>query len=320
MYNNFNKFLKDWNNSEYIFEIKTSGSTGTPKLMTLDRKLLRLSANQTSNAIEGINTQPIFCCLPTDKMGGFMQLVRAAIWQVPCTVIKPTNNPLINFKEKAAGSISLSPMQLYNILLESESKINLAKFDTILVGGASISVVLHAMLEDFEHASLYFTYGMTETYSHIALRKHPHLYFQLIDGYEKRLTEQNSLAIKGAITQNKWLDTGDVVNFVEGNKFEIIGRIDNIINSGGVKYSAEQLEQVIAKLYNKPFYISSIKDAVLGQKIALIVEDAIDVDLNLLNNSLKTALGSNAKIRTIIENKIDINLVTGKVLRRKIII
>jgi len=315
MYTDIDSFLKDWRNPEHVFEIKTSGSTGLPKLMTLDRTLLQISANQTSHAIKNISAQPIVCCLPTDKMGGFMQLVRAAIWQVTCTIINPTNNPLLDFNDKPEGSISLSPMQLYNILLDEDNKNKLAQFDTILVGGASISAILYNMLEGFEHPALYFTYGMTETYSHIALRKHPHLYFQLMDGYEKHLSEHNSLEVKGAITKHQWLDTGDVVNFVDEDKFEIIGRIDNIINTGGIKFSAEQLEQEISKLYHKPFYISSIKDAVLGDKIALIVEDAIDVDLNLLNNSLKKALGSNAKIRTIIEDKIEVNLVTGKVKR-----
>jgi len=317
MYTSFDSFLKDWRNPEHVFQLKTSGSTGLPKVMTLDRSLLEISANQTHKAIKGISEQPMLCCLPTDKMGGFMQMVRAAIWQVSCTVIAPSNNPLLNMERNGGGSISLSPMQLYHILTDSGSQEVLKQFDTILVGGASISAILQQKLGDLQHPQLYFTYGMTETYSHIAMRKHPHLYFKLLDGYESRLSNQQSLEVKGAVTRNQWLDTGDVVHFVEDNAFEIVGRVDNIINTGGVKFSAEQLEQEISKLFYKPFYISSMKDAALGERIALIVEDAMEVDLISLNNALKHNFGSNAKIRTIIENKIEVNIITGKIQRKK---
>ncbi|MBK7958513.1 MAG: hypothetical protein IPK03_10625 [Bacteroidetes bacterium] len=68
------------------------------------------------------------------------------------------------------------------------------------------------------------------------------------------------------------IQTNDIIELHESNQFKILGRLDNIINTGGVKISPEIIEEKIKHLMPYQFLISSMPDEVLGNKMILIYE------------------------------------------------
>ena len=318
-YLSYSDFLKDWKNENFQFTLQTSGSTGAPKTILLDRKKLEISAKQTLNALPQIDTAKALCALPTNKMGGFMQLVRAAIWKSDIIIVKPTLNPLKNLSQDVTfGNISISPMQLHEILKDNKSREMLKTIKFVLVGGAPISSIIKSELISYKEKNIFYTYGMTETYSHIALKQHNYPYFKPLKGIEIKLDSNGVLLICGEITNNQWLVTGDVCILHKNKEFEVLGRADNLINSGGIKFVAEELEQEIAHLINHHFYITGTSDGFLGQAVTIISENNTEpLDLDILNTVLVKKFGKYAKIKKEIKTKIDVDNNTGKIKRKK---
>ena len=73
--------------------------------------------------------------------------------------------------------------------------------------------------------------------------------------------------------------TNDLVELVNENQFVFLGRIDNIINSGGVKIMPEQVEQKLDGKIDRRFFVTSKEDKELGEKVILVVEgESFDMD------------------------------------------
>ena len=85
--------VKKWVNNALSFTLYSSGSTGNPKEIKLDRSLLQWSAMGTKSALNLGDDISILCCLPIEKTGGFMQLIRALVLDCPIHFVKPTNDP-----------------------------------------------------------------------------------------------------------------------------------------------------------------------------------------------------------------------------------
>ncbi|MGN6645328.1 MAG: AMP-binding protein, partial [Cytophaga sp.] len=126
------------------------------------------------------------------------------------------------------------------------------------------------------------SYGMTETVSHIAMKQvYPteEQTYTAFDSVEIRVNEQRCLSIKGAVTNNSWLQTNDIVELINDRQFTFIGRTDFAINSGGIKIQVEPIENLIEKILQQtqlpaPFFIAGIADESLGEKIVLFIESA----------------------------------------------
>jgi len=232
---NYKEFSKKWDKGAKAFLIETSGSTGTPKEMILERRKLLWSAEQS---LKYLPSKPnlINCCLPTNKVGGFMQIVRAKVWDVPFYKAAVSANPKLN--EKVVGSsISLTPLQLYNIQNSRKSLEFLEKAHSILIGGGVIGFDIVDSIKPI----LFHTYGMTETYSHIAIRRMDDDYFKPIDGVDFGINEEGCLKIKCFLTNDLWMQTNDLC-VLQNEGFQILGRADNVINTGGLKLHSEVLE------------------------------------------------------------------------------
>ena len=264
------KFKTEWDYNDSI-EVFTSGSTGEPKKIFIPKDKMILSATKTIrffNLREGINA---LVCLSLETIAGKMMLARAFVGKWNLTIVEPAANPLLNIDENM-DFVALAPLQLERILNESSDKIQLIK--TIIVGGAPVSNSLINLLKENE-LTVYQTFGMTETVSHIALRKigkETDAFYKTVDGVEVSDLD-GDLVIHYSEMFLQPIRTNDVVKIISPKQFEWLGRSDYIINSGGVKLNPEKIEQKLSDLLPFSFFITGLKDARLGQKLALVIEN-----------------------------------------------
>ena len=265
--------LQQWRSGQSEFPVSSSGTTGEPGIFILKRSLIELSCRMTAKALSVGPSDRIFCCLPTDKVGGVMQLFRSEVWQIPIDVTAPTTHPLKDYTGHAS-IISLTPMQLSHTWQDENARKALLTFRVVLIGGAGISETLEDALKSVTGTAFYHTYGMTETYSHVALRRIGKPGFSFILPTEASLNNDGCLQFSNDLTENRVLQTSDVAIFANDGTFHITGRADNIINSGGVKISAESIEAIIHQhsgLEEGTFFCAGIPDEILGQKMVLVL-------------------------------------------------
>lgn len=318
MYTAYQDFVRDWSNPSHAFVIATSGSTGESKQMVLTREKMKISVGLTASAIPNITKQTVFCCLPTNRMGGFMQIVRAVHWEQDVHIVPPQSNPMLILpKDHAFENISISPMQLAHIMQDALSWQKLLRFKTILIGGAAIAEPWVEQLERSGHEGIYATYGMTETYGHVALRKFPEKYFKQIDGVQFQVSSAGQLSLRSKLSDDQWIITQDIVE-KQPIGFSFLGRTGNVINSGGLKISAEKIEQLISNKISDPFYITGKKHDVLGEEIVLVVEHTNQIDLKGLNQVVMDNLGKYTAIKRLIQQKVQLDSITGKIKRIKL--
>jgi O-succinylbenzoic acid--CoA ligase len=263
-------FLKNWfDESDYML-VNTSGSTGKPKEIRLAKAAMRNSARMT-NAFFGLNTtSTALLCLPASYIAGKMMLVRAITGGFNLVCLEPTANPFKNLHQ-SIDFTAITPYQLTHSLIEIKN----LEIKKVIVGGAKINAQTEAELQTLK-TIFYETYGMTETCSHIALRavngKNKSDYFSVLNGVSIHKNDANCLCIHAPHLMETDIETNDIVEIQNQNTFKWLGRLDNVINSGGIKISPEIIEQKIEKHIHTPFFISSLPDDILGNKVILVIE------------------------------------------------
>jgi len=267
-------FFEGWEQQLPTFELSTSGSTGKPKPILLEREKLIWSAKKTFEAYftRSINKYQL-CCIPVQKVGGFMQLVRSAVWETPIDVVEPSSNPLLDYHGRAA-IVSLTPMQIVKILETPISAETLNQFHTVLIGGGQISPEIEKiLLENYPDTRWIHTFAMTETYSHFAGRFLGETTYKTLPETEISISEQGTLQVRNFLTDGEWMQTNDLVEIIDSQHFIWLGRQDFTINSGGVKIQLEEVEKEIAAQTNwkeTEFCCWYENDEMLGQKLILI--------------------------------------------------
>ncbi|MEM9676147.1 MAG: AMP-binding protein [Bacteroidota bacterium] len=273
------KFAWQWLRGKDGFEQATSGSTSTPKVIRLHRDQMITSARMTLQALGLGKKDSALLCLHAQYIGGKMMIVRSLLADMDIVFIRPTSNPL-SYLPFLPTFAAMVPLQIQT-LLEGGKASQLNLMSAIIVGGAPISATLEKQISEQLTIPVYNTYGMTETVSHIALRKltPPNVsdVFQVLDKTQIALDERGCLKIKGKVTRDQWLVTNDLVEIENDNSFRWLGRYDSVINSGGVKVMPEQIEKVLepilqAQNYISRFLVSSLLDEKLGERIVLILE------------------------------------------------
>jgi O-succinylbenzoic acid--CoA ligase len=285
-------FFEGWENDQTQFELTTSGSTGEPKKIVLEKDKLIWSANNTKEAflIRTINKYQL-CCLPISKVGGFMQLVRSAVWHSPVDVVEASANPLLDYRGPAQIA-SFTPMQLWHILNHEISKEVLHQFHTVLIGGGTLSPEIEkTLLENYADTRWFHTFGMTETYSHFAGRQLGNQIYEVMPNTEIAQNELGALKVRNFITNNEWIQTNDIIEIINDSQFIWVGRTDFTINSGGLKIQLETVESEIQKQTNwqsDAFFCWYMPDAILEQKLVLVTtEKAIPQNWNFSNDYYK---------------------------------
>ena len=278
-------FCRQWINGKGLFSLKTSGSTGEPKEMSVSRDQMRLSAQQT---IKFFNLSPedtVLVCLNTAYIAGIMMLVRAFESGAKIIAIEPNSSPLENISYQV-DFIAVVPLQLSDMLNSTDSKSKLEKCRAIIVGGAPVSVRLEEEIKK-STANIYATFGMTETLTHFALKQLNPVNedcFTVLDEVILGQDNRGCLTVASPVTDNKVISTNDQIELVSQISFKWLGRIDNVINSGGIKLQIETLERVVEKVFydinlDYRFFISSRPDEKLGEKVVLIIECETELDV-----------------------------------------
>lgn len=273
-------FILDWLNAKKYVTVQTSGSTGDPKPIKIDKVHMINSALATAKHFDLYEKTTALLCLPAHYIAGKMMLVRAMIlgWGIDMT--QPTSNPLDNIYRRY-DFCAMTPLQLDNSL----SRLHL--LTKLIVGGGAISQSLKLRVQD--HATkVYETYGMTETVTHIAARrvnpknkKETIIPFKVLNKVTIETDGRDCLVIKAPLVSSDPIVTNDLVELITYKKFIWLGRVDNVINSGGVKLYPEQIETKLAPLVEIPFFVCGVPDEQLGERLTLFVEQEEPFLLNL---------------------------------------
>jgi O-succinylbenzoic acid--CoA ligase len=264
-------FLFEWQSANKVIRVKTSGSTGAPKEIVLSKNGVIASAQNTIQFFNLSTDTRALLCLPLTTIGGKMMLVRALQCFMQLHIQYPSSNPLKSFNFPI-DFIAVTPMQLKVMLDESE--LELKKIATILVGGAPISAELETQLQE-KKITVYHSYGMTETASHVALRRigfESEDFYKALPGIHFSVDEIQALAISFSALKSELIQTTDQVELLSETTFRWLGRTDFVINSGGVKIHPEEIERLLAPQIPHSFFISSIPDPTLGERVVLFIE------------------------------------------------
>lgn len=265
-------FLKNWFDDSDEIVTRTSGSTGKPKEIRLSKNIMRNSARMT-NAFFGLDaSKKALLCLPASYIAGKMMLVRALVGGFDLMTVEPKANPFDQI-DVTLDFTAITPYQLYH----SAETLKSYPVKNIIVGGGHVNLALEKLANEIP-AAMFETYGMTETASHIALRcfngKEKSDCFTVLKGVSIRTDERNCLVVKANHLLENEIITNDIVELFSENTFKWLGRADTVINSGGVKIHPEQVESILEDLIPENYFISSVPDELLQNKVVLVIESA----------------------------------------------
>jgi len=283
-------FILEWRSGKETFKLKSSGSTGKPKELTLHRNQMIASAESTLEYLNITSGGRALLCLDPRYIAGKMVIVRSLTGNLDLYAYNPTANPLSEHEfDYSIDLSSFVPYQVVEILKNSHSYSNFKKIKNVIIGGAVISQELEEKLRSLGN-NIYHSFGMTETVSHIALKQLSGIdqsqYFKVLPGIDIGIDRRGCLTVKGKISKGETIITNDLVEIKSNNVFKWKGRIDQVINTGGIKININTLEIKIreileSKNFQNDFFIGHISDEKLGQKIVMILESrnsAIDLD------------------------------------------
>ncbi|MEM9718826.1 MAG: AMP-binding protein [Bacteroidota bacterium] len=261
-------FLAVWLHKEPHIQAKTSGSTGKPKALSLKKEHMIASAKMTAAFLSLQAGNTALLNLPLRYIAGKMMLVRSIVCKFRLIAVAPSAKPLQNVAEQIDFG-AMVPNQVF------QSLDSLSQIKTLLIGGGPIHADLTEKLIPLP-GNIYHTYGMTETVTHVAVRrlngKERYNYFQALPQVEFQQDHQNCLIIHAPKVSDQTLQTHDVVELLDSKRFIWKGRFDNVILSGGIKIHPEEVEKALATILDRRFFVASKSDPVLGEKLILLLE------------------------------------------------
>ncbi len=327
-YSDIHPFLEKWFSVDETITVQTSGSTGTPKSIQLKKELMLNSAKATGAFFSLPQKTSALLCLPIQYIAGKMMLIRAITIGWHLDIVAPNSNPLHKV-EKQYDFAAMVPLQLENSL----SKIN--KIKKLIVGGGVVSNALQNKLQNIS-TEVFATYGMTETITHIAVKKlnkplsflakmtnqfhvaHKKTFYKTLPNVTLYKDQRNCLVIDAPKVAEELIFTNDVVQLISDTQFEWLGRFDNVINSGGIKLHPEKIEEKLSQIIKTRFFVAGIKDDILGEKLVLILEDvnSSTVEKSILNKIISlTSLSKFEKPKEMFCIPHFVETKTGKIQR-----
>lgn len=277
-------FLEEWFNANSFVKVTTSGSTGIPKLIQLQKNQMIESAKVTGNYFNLPEKTTALLCMSPNYIAGKMMLVRALTLGWHLDVVEPSSNPLKNCI-KTYDFSAMVPLQLNNSIT------NIHKIKKLIVGGGAVSNELHSKIQRIK-TEIFATYGMTETITHIAVKRLNQ--FKNLTGSESMISnyevlpdiaiskdKRGCLVINAPKVSKKDIVTNDLIELISPTEFKWLGRLDTIINSGGIKLIPEQIEAKLSEIITQRFFVVGIPDVLLGEKLILVIEGENDLNKDL---------------------------------------
>jgi len=302
------RFLIAWLDNKPDIKVQTSGSTGEPKDIFLTKEAMKASALATGLFFNLKPSQSALLCLPVSYIAGKMMLVRALVLGLEIDTVIPKID--LDISEKTYNFVAMIPSQV------DKNLDILNQFKILIIGGGTVSHELKMQLQDTK-ASVFETYGMTETITHIAIKPINKVdykpYFKILPNIAISQDSRNCLVINAPQLSKATIITNDVVNLYSETEFEWLGRVDNVINSGGLKLFPEKIEAKLDPYISERFFIASQKDQTFGEVAILVVESKTN---QLVENVFKDLNASEIpKAVYAIPNFVETN--SGKIHRNK---
>jgi O-succinylbenzoic acid--CoA ligase len=299
-------FILDWFDNKSYLELNTSGTTGTPKIIRIEKQAMVNSALATGDFFNLSPGDKALHCLPTKYIAGKMMFVRSFILGLDMDFVAPSSHPMLRNDTKY-DFVAMVPLQAQNSLAE------LKNVKKMIVGGVKMSKFLEKSLSKLK-TETYETYGMTETITHIAAKKIGEKYFTVLPNIKIYQDNRNCLVIDAPNISNDTIVTNDLVELINEKQFSYLGRIDNVINSGGIKLIPEQIEDKLSHKIQSRFFVSGIQDPVLGEKLILVVEG----EKQVLDESTFDELDKYEKPKEVFYVSKFIETHNGKIKRKEI--
>lgn len=289
------EFLNEWHSDSPTMLIHTSGSTGKPKPMYVEKRRMEASARITCSFLGLQPGDTALLCLPLDYIAGKMMAVRSVVWSLQTVCLEPSNHPFAASKWLDSNIhvdlAALVPSQVWCSLQVPDECERLRAVRHLLIGGGAIDDAMADALADFPH-NVWSTYGMTETLSHIALRRlngpDRSDWYTPFDGVSVSLNADGCLVIDAPAVHDGPLVTNDIAELQpplpseraggEVIRFRILGRRDNVICSGGIKIQIEEVERLLEAHTRVPFIITKAPDPQLGEKVVMLTTST-DLDM-----------------------------------------
>lgn len=272
-------FLEKWFDASPVITVHTSGSTGTPKELVVRKDRMMQSARLTCEFLNLQAGDTALLCMNLRYIGAMMVVVRSLVAGLNLIVRPASGHPLSDIEEPLRFA-AMVPLQVYNTLRVPEEKERLEQTDILIIGGGAVDDTLEAEISALPTA-VYSTYGMTETLSHIALRRlngeTASKHYYPFPSVELSLSVESALVVKAPLICGEVLQTNDIACLYPDGSFTIAGRKDNVINSGGIKIQAEEMEKRLRPFIPVPFVVTSVPDPRLGQALTLLIAGQVDV-------------------------------------------
>ena len=272
------EFLDEWHNDNDCIVVKTSGSTGTPKLLRVEKRRMEASARMTLRFLGLHPGQTALLCMPLDYIAAKMMVVRALVGNLRLVAVEPSGHPLADagVGDTPIDFAAMVPLQVYDTLLVPEEKERLRKVGQLIIGGGAVSHSLARELACLPNPA-WSTYGMTETLSHVAMRRlngpQPDSWYTPLEGVDIGQDNDGCLTIDAPLICPHLLHTNDMVRLHDdGQRFMVLGRKDNVVCCGGVKIQAEEVEERLQPYIDAPFFVGKEKDDKFGEILVLVVE------------------------------------------------
>jgi O-succinylbenzoic acid--CoA ligase len=259
--------------------IATSGSTGVPKIVELSAAALRHSAAAALERIGAGAGDRWLCCLPTSHIAGVQVLVRSLV-----AGTEPVIMPRFDVAAVArapARHLAVVPTQLRRLV---DAGADLSRFGAILLGGAAASPGLLAEARA-GGARIFTTYGMSETSGGCVYDGVP------LDGVRADVGEDGRIRLAGPVLFSRyrlrpqataevrdgdWFLTQDLGAFEDG-RLRVLGRIDDVVNTGGEKVLATEVAAVLARHPQvKDVVVVGRPDPEWGERVTAVVVPAGD--------------------------------------------
>lgn len=266
------------------FQSYTSGSTGDPKLLCVE-KVRAIESAVLSNEYFKIDASTRFLlCLDIKYIGSKMLLLRAYIAKAKVEVVVPSLDFYLHSTISVIDFISLTPLHIHRLLASNQCFFD--KVKTCLIGASGVSIQLENEIKARNFSTRFYeSFAMTETLSHFALRdiSAQQSCFKLLPGFEISITENQCMQVYHKTILPQKIVTNDIIEIFEDYTFSFKGRLDNVINSGGIKLCPEEIEKSWSAFLPFKFIISSEPSPIYGQQIILITNTIVTrSEINLL--------------------------------------